>query len=238
MTDTEFYELAAGIVLSGMDTDTNIIEHHGVKGQQWGRRRYQNPDGSLTEAGKKRYKSFEEKKKEWAKDPKKVQKHSKHFTAEEISKAADKQNAQNELNRAIYEEKAEERMEKAAKQQHKDEIRAQKAQEKIERLRIKSDAKVKIVTEETKLALQKQRDIAQAKREEVDRKQKKLEESKKGKTLLARLQKAEKMGKTITGTFETAQKYFKSIGKEEEFQDWWRSLFGQDQTSKKKGGET
>ena len=59
MTDTEFYELAAGIVLSGMDTDTNIIEHHGVKGQQWGRRRYQNPDGSLTEAGKKRYKSFE-----------------------------------------------------------------------------------------------------------------------------------------------------------------------------------
>ena len=30
------------------------IEHHGIKGQKWGVRRYQNPDGSLTEAGKKR----------------------------------------------------------------------------------------------------------------------------------------------------------------------------------------
>lgn len=31
------------------------IEHHGVKGQKWGVRRYQNADGSLTNAGKKRY---------------------------------------------------------------------------------------------------------------------------------------------------------------------------------------
>ena len=31
------------------------LAHHGVKGQKWGIRRYQNPDGSLTAAGKKRY---------------------------------------------------------------------------------------------------------------------------------------------------------------------------------------
>ena len=31
------------------------LAHHGVKGQKWGIRRYQNADGSLTEAGKKRY---------------------------------------------------------------------------------------------------------------------------------------------------------------------------------------
>ena len=31
------------------------IEHHGIKGMKWGVRRYQNPDGSLTAAGKKRY---------------------------------------------------------------------------------------------------------------------------------------------------------------------------------------
>ena len=30
------------------------LEHHGIKGQRWGVRRYQNEDGSLTEAGKKR----------------------------------------------------------------------------------------------------------------------------------------------------------------------------------------
>lgn len=31
------------------------LYHHGIKGQQWGRRRYQNEDGSLTEEGRRRY---------------------------------------------------------------------------------------------------------------------------------------------------------------------------------------
>ena len=30
------------------------LQHHGVKGMRWGVRRYQNKDGSLTDAGKKR----------------------------------------------------------------------------------------------------------------------------------------------------------------------------------------
>lgn len=30
------------------------LEHHGIKGQKWGVRRYQNPDGSWTEEGKRR----------------------------------------------------------------------------------------------------------------------------------------------------------------------------------------
>ena len=30
------------------------LYHYGVKGQRWGVRRYQNKDGSLTNAGKKR----------------------------------------------------------------------------------------------------------------------------------------------------------------------------------------
>ena len=33
----------------------NELNHHGVKGQKWGRRRYQNKDGSLTPEGYKRY---------------------------------------------------------------------------------------------------------------------------------------------------------------------------------------
>lgn len=28
-----------------------VIIHYGTKGQKWGERRWQNPDGSLTEAG-------------------------------------------------------------------------------------------------------------------------------------------------------------------------------------------
>lgn len=31
------------------------LMHYGVKGMRWGVRRYQNADGSLTNAGKKRY---------------------------------------------------------------------------------------------------------------------------------------------------------------------------------------
>lgn len=38
-----------------MITLSNELQHHGIKGQKWGVRRFQNTDGSLTAEGKKRY---------------------------------------------------------------------------------------------------------------------------------------------------------------------------------------
>lgn len=40
-----------------------MLKHHGIKGQKWGIRRYQNPDGSLTALGKKRESSRNDKEK-------------------------------------------------------------------------------------------------------------------------------------------------------------------------------
>lgn len=35
--------------------DSNEVMHWGIQGQKWGKRRWQNPDGSLTEEGRERY---------------------------------------------------------------------------------------------------------------------------------------------------------------------------------------
>jgi len=41
-------------------TRPDEIWHHGIKGMHWGIRKYQNEDGSLTEAGKKRYYKYKD----------------------------------------------------------------------------------------------------------------------------------------------------------------------------------
>ena len=38
-----------------VDADITTLKHWGIKGMKWGIRRFQNKDGSLTAAGRKRY---------------------------------------------------------------------------------------------------------------------------------------------------------------------------------------
>ena len=42
---------------------SDSLTHHGIKGQKWGIRRFQNDDGSLTTKGKQRYKETNDNKK-------------------------------------------------------------------------------------------------------------------------------------------------------------------------------
>jgi len=50
------YEVTHGGIM-----DQDYLMHYGIKGQKWGERRFQNPDGSLTPEGIRRYNQYKEK---------------------------------------------------------------------------------------------------------------------------------------------------------------------------------
>lgn len=45
----------------------SFLMHHGISGQKWGERRFQNEDGTLTEAGKQRYRKEKAESENWKK---------------------------------------------------------------------------------------------------------------------------------------------------------------------------
>ena len=112
--------------------EEEYLEHHGILGMKWGIRRYENPDGSLTEAGKRRYAKYERKKQRVMQsgDAKKILKFRKNLTDEEFDTAMARvaktdalrynaNAAKREKQEARAEAKAERKAEKAAKEQMK-----------------------------------------------------------------------------------------------------------------------
>lgn len=84
----------------------NGLQHYGVVGMRWGIRRYQNPDGTLTELGKKHQDKAEkaiakwEKKKERAiakGDQKFAKKHLDQLTNQDIQRFTDRIRARNSI---------------------------------------------------------------------------------------------------------------------------------------------
>lgn len=64
-------------------TKNNYIYHHGIKGQRWGVRRFQNEDGSLTSSGKARYNQDGTKKNAIDMDDEDLNKSNKRLQAEQ-----------------------------------------------------------------------------------------------------------------------------------------------------------
>lgn len=70
--------------------ENNSLQHHGVLGQKWGVRRYQNKDGSLTNSGKKHRNRYERAADASQRDADDLRKHGYIKEAEAVQRVADK----------------------------------------------------------------------------------------------------------------------------------------------------
>lgn len=83
------------------DLPVDYLMHYGTKGMKWGIRRYQNKDGSLTPAGRKRYAKLEAEMKKLSGDKTAEQnkpKRAKDMTDEELRNAVSRMRLEDEYN--------------------------------------------------------------------------------------------------------------------------------------------
>lgn len=106
---------------------SNELQHWGIKGQKWGQRRYQNPDGTLTPAGKKRYNKEVEKLKA---------EEAKIKTAEKI--AANRQKTQSKIDKLDAKRQELEERKKALKSGKRGDTENDKPEETVDERREKA----------------------------------------------------------------------------------------------------
>lgn len=85
----------------------SALAHFGIKGQKWGVRRYQNPDGTYTDAGRKRYgfksrrkaeKTYKSKEEAIeARDLKYINKHKSEYSTKELNDLMNRINTEQRL---------------------------------------------------------------------------------------------------------------------------------------------
>lgn len=216
-------QLAFGI-LAAADDDDNFLEHHGIKGQRWGRRR---TPAELGYRQAMRQKRKEEKlaarKEKYMRDPKQVYKHKSLFTQEEINRATARAQQEQRLYESSHarqiqraKERQAARAERDAKRQVKAAERAQikdeKRKERMHKLEEKTKLEMEKARGEAQVKLQEQRDKAQAEREQANREYQTQQQIKKGKTLTARLAKAGALLKNISVVAENGQKLAADMG--------------------------
>ena len=93
-----------------MQDQNNELTHYGILGQKWGVRRYQNKDGTLTNAGKKRYDSEMDK----LKKEERILK-NKQRTKAKMDKLEAKRKELEELRKATEDQKRKNKNDKAEK---------------------------------------------------------------------------------------------------------------------------
>ena len=76
------------------------LSHWGIKGMRWGVRKYQNPDGTLTEAGKARYDKYEAKEKK-RRDRQKVKQPWRNMSDEQLTRETNRLNRETNYYEAL-----------------------------------------------------------------------------------------------------------------------------------------